>query len=69
MALDFRDGDFRVSVCEHGHVTLEIVGDDGLVKVVCTLTGSEAGFLSMRLWAACEAAHGATVFDVGPAQM
>ena len=67
MALDFHEGDFRVSVCCNGHVTLEIVGDDGLVKVVCTLTGSEAGFLSMRLWAACEAAAGASDFDVGPA--
>lgn len=66
--MDFRDGDFRVSVCCNGHVTLEIVGDDGLAKVVCTLTGSEAGFLSLRLWAAREAAAGATVFDSRPAQ-
>ena len=66
MALDFHEGDFRVRVLQRAR-DFEIVGDDGLVKVVCTLTGSEAGFLSMRLWAACEAAAGASDFDVGPA--
>lgn len=46
MALDFRDGSFRVTGCENGHVIFEIVGEDGLVKFVCTMSVSEASLLA-----------------------
>lgn len=52
MPLDFRDGDFRVSVCEaRKHVTLEVVEGDR-VRFVCVMSMAEAGHLAAGLAAA-----------------
>lgn len=52
-ALKFSDGTFQVSVCRHGHVTLEVL-DGVAVKAVFVMSRSEAAGLAARLWSASE---------------
>lgn len=47
--MNFRDGDFVVSVCENGHVLLEVLDDDGKVAFVATMSGVEASVLAQDL--------------------
>lgn len=51
MSLKFADGDFRVSCCGKGHVTLEVLDGDA-VKFVAVMSRSEAVHLAARLLSA-----------------
>lgn len=48
MARDLKDGEFRVSVCAHGHVTLEAFDGESVV-FVSVLSRVEAFDLGARL--------------------
>lgn len=53
MALDLRDGVFRVTACENGHVTLEVL-EDGLTVFLTVMDRSEAVALARDLVLAAE---------------
>lgn len=48
MSLEFKEGAFRVSVCRHGHVTLEVL-DGEAVRFVAVMSRDEARDLGSRL--------------------
>lgn len=52
--MELRDGDFRVSACEHGHVSLEVVDDDGLTVFLTVMERGEAAALALKLMQAAE---------------
>lgn len=48
--LDLKDGNFRVLVCENGHITLQALdADTGAVSVVCVMSDQEAIDLALML--------------------
>lgn len=47
--MKLRDGEFRLSVCEHGHVTLGAVDAAGVVSFVSVMSRREATRLAFRL--------------------
>lgn len=51
--MDLRDGLFRVSSCEHGHVTLEVL-ENGLTVFLTVMDRDEAVALARDLILAAE---------------